>query len=540
MNVGLYIRVSTLQQVDKDSLELQESMLKSYCKTHGHKVINLFKDAGLSAKKDNVRPALKQLIQFVKEKKIELVLVTKIDRISRSLKDLLDMICLFHEHDVAFVAITQNIDTSGYMGRFTLNLLGAIAELEREMTAERVSEVMRHRASNGKWNGGVIPYGYTTQQRIYKQSIKEKKSKAEAMGIASKLAPQPKLLYTDKDEVIILKQIFKTYIETKSIRETTRQLYLAGYKSRSNKIWATTTISRILNNPTYTGKVLYGKRKTDSKTGKLKKAEVANQTFVDGLHEKLIDDETFKTIQHILSNTSLKKSNAEKQYLLSRLLKCGKCGGSMNGHTYNKSKNEKSYAYYKCSNHFKVPSKCEGLTIPSDKLEDFVIKTLTNLSKDEVFLKDKEKMMKTLEKEASPDESKTKEDLVKLTSTEKDLLSRRDNLLEAMERKLLDDKDFQERYEKLKVDLENNRATQQKLHSFVDNVDIMKNALNASFEEISSFGLNWEYLDFEGKVAKTRAIIKEINVTEEDINIQIYLDTESSSSLSVVPRTDTD
>ncbi|OHB51442.1 MAG: hypothetical protein A2Y10_20570 [Planctomycetes bacterium GWF2_41_51] len=149
-------------------------------------------------------------------------------------------------------------------------------------------------------------------------------------------------------------------------------------------------------------------------------------------------------------------------------------------------------------------------------------------------------MMKTLEKEASPDESKTKEDLVKLTSTEKDLLSRRDNLLEAMERKLLDDKDFQERYEKLKVDLENNRATQQKLHSFVDNVDIMKNALNASFEEISSFGLNWEYLDFEGKVAKTRAIIKEINVTEEDINIQIYLDTESSSSLSVVPRTDTD
>ncbi|OHB61511.1 MAG: hypothetical protein A2Y12_06985 [Planctomycetes bacterium GWF2_42_9] len=149
-------------------------------------------------------------------------------------------------------------------------------------------------------------------------------------------------------------------------------------------------------------------------------------------------------------------------------------------------------------------------------------------------------MMKTLEKEASPDESKTKEDLVKLTSTEKDLLSRRDNLLGAMERKLIDDKDFQERYEKLKVDLENNRATQQKLHSFVDNVDIMKNALNASFEEISSFGLNWEYLDFEGKVAKIRAIIKEINVTEDDINIQIYLDTESSSSVVGVPRTDKD
>jgi len=540
MNAALYIRVSTLQQVDKDSLELQESMLRSYCKTHGHKVVKLFKDAGLSAKKDNFRPALKELIDSVKAKKVQLVLVAKIDRISRSLKDLLDMIYLFHEHDVAFIAVTQNIDTSGYMGRFTLNLLGAIAELEREMTAERVSEVMHHRASNGRWNGGVIPYGYTTQQRIYKRLSKDKKSKSEAMLIASKIASQPKLLYVDKDEAINLKKIFKTYIKTKSIRETTKQINATGHKTRSNKFWAPTSISRILGNPTYTGKLLYGVRKTDSKTGKLKKADVSDQTFVDGLHEKLIEDETFETVQHILSNTSLKKTNAERPYLLSRILKCGKCNGSMNGHTHNKTKGGKTYIYYKCANRFKVPSQCEGLTIPADRLEDFVVKTLTNLSEDEVFLKDREKMMKTLEKEATPEKSKVKGDLAKLVSTEKDLLSRRDNLLDAIERKLVDDKDFQERYDKLKIELENNRSMQQHLRSFMNNVDVVQTALKASFEEVSSFGLNWKYLDFEGKVSKIRAIVKEIKVTEEDIDIQIYLDNGANSSVVVPSRTDRD
>lgn len=538
MNAVLYTRVSTLQQVDKDSLKIQESMLRSYCKAHNYKVVKLCTDAGISAKKDNFRPALKELIDLVKSKKVQVVLVTKIDRISRSLKDLLDLIYLFHENNAAFIAVTQNIDTSGYMGRFTLNLLGAIAELEREMTADRVSEVMRHRASNGRWNGGVIPYGYTTQQRIFRELSKAKKSKADAMAIATKKAPQPKVLYVDDIEAFILKKIFKTYIETKSIRETTKQINAAGHKTRSNKSWSPTSISRVLANPTYTGKLVYGARKTDTKTGKLKKAKKSDLTLTEGLHERLIDNETFLTVKHILSNTSLKKTNAEKQYLLSRILKCGKCGGSMNGQAHNKNKGGKTYVYYKCSNRFKIPPQCEGLTIPANKLEAFVVKTLTELSKDKVFLNDKKKMMKTLKKETAPE--KTKKDIARLVSTEKDLVSRRDNLLDALERKIIDDKNFQERFNKLKEELENNRQMQQQLRSFASSLDTTQAALKASFEEISSFGLNWKYLDFEGKVARIRAIVKEIRVTEEDIDIQIYLDKGPSSGVLVPSRMDRD
>lgn len=540
MNAALYIRVSTLQQVDKDSLNHQESMLRSYCMNHGFKVVKLCKDAGFSAKKDNYRPALKELIDLVKNRKIQVVLVSRIDRISRSLKDLLDLIYLFHEYDVSFVSVTQNIDTTGYMGRFTLNLLGAIAELEREMTAERVSEVMRHRASNGRWNGGVIPYGYTSQQRIIEELCKAGKAKTEAALIANKLAPQSKVLYIDSNEANVLKKIFDIYIETKSIRDTTRQLNNSGYKTRSNKFWSPTSIARILGNPTYTGKLLYGSRKTDTKTGKLKKASKTDLTFADGLHERLISDETFTKVQHILSNSSLKKSNAENKYLLSRILKCGKCGGPMIGHTCNKTEKNKSYVYYKCSNHIKVPPQCKGLTIPADRLENFIIKTLTDLSKDRIFLQDKEKMMKALEKETSPEKSKAKEELKELTLAEREMLSRRDNLLNALERRLIDDKDFQERYDNIKNELERNRELQQQLISLKDNISVIQEAMKASFEEISSFGLNWKYLEFEGKLAKIRSIVKEIRVTEEDIDIQIYLDNKTNSDLQVLSRTDRD
>lgn len=539
MNAAIYTRVSTLQQVDKDSLELQESMLRSYCKSNGHKLIKLCRDAGLSAKKDNFRPGLQELIGLVKSKKVQVVLVTKIDRISRSLKDLLDLIYLFHENDAAFIAVTQNIDTSGYMGRFTLNLLGAIAELEREMTADRVSEVMHHRASNGRWNGGVIPYGYTTQQRIFKELSREKISKSNATSIATQKAPQLKLLYVDDKEAVILKKIFQTYIKTKSIRETTKRINAAGHRTRSNKYWSTTSISRMLSNPTYIGKLLYGIRKTDTKTGKLRKADKSDHTIADGLHEKLIDEKTFETVQHILSNTSIKKTNAEQQYLLSRILKCGKCGGPMNGHTH-RNKYNTEYVYYKCANHFKIESECEGLTVPAKKLEEFVIKTLNELSKDKVFLSDKEKMMKSLKNEAIPEKSKTKEDLKNLVSLEKDILFRRDNLFAALERKIIDDKDFEERHSKIKKELDDNRLMQQQLRSFTNNIEIAQMALKASFEEISSFGLNWKYLDFEGQVTKIRAIVKEIRVTEEDIDMQIYLDKEANSKMLVPSRTDMD
>jgi site-specific DNA recombinase len=109
--------------------------------------------------KDIERPQLQRLLHDVRAGRVSTVLVTKLDRISRSLHDLLDLMALFEKHGVLFVSLRDNIDTSGPVGRFILHILGAIAELERGITAERVAEDMKLRAKRGKWNGGMAPYG---------------------------------------------------------------------------------------------------------------------------------------------------------------------------------------------------------------------------------------------------------------------------------------------------------------------------------------------------------------------------------------------
>ena len=524
MNTAIYIRVSTTMQIDRDSLKVQEDMLRAYCKNNKFKVYKVYKDAGYSAKKDSNRPAFNELINDIKAKKIQLVLVTKIDRISRSLQDLLNFIHFFHENDVSFTSITQNIDTSGYMGRFTLNLLGTIAELEREVTAERVSEVMHHRASDGKWNGGVIPYGYTTQKRILNELVKSGKSNKRALSLATEQASQDKLLYIDSDEAEVVKHIFQTYNKTKSIRETTRQLNSAGYKTRTEKHWSSTSISRMLNNPTYIGKLTYGARVTDPKTGKLKKNTEDQDIIYEGLHEKIISDSVFELTQKILGSSSFKRTRANKIYLLSRLLKCGMCGTQMYG-AVSKKANGKKYIYYKCSNSNVTDKRCRGFSVPGKKLDEFIIKTLMELSQNKTFLNDKKKMLEAVEKEAYPNGKTINKKIKELIAAEKELNSRRENLLDALETKTIEHKIFQERFKNIEELLQKNREMQAEAQDYAENADVKLFALKASFEEISSFGKNWDFLDIEGKSARLRAIVKEIIVTKEDVEICLFLDT---------------
>ena len=209
--VGLYVRVSTLNQVDRDSLKTQEERLKAYCAANGIKEFKIYKDAGLSAK-DTKRPALEELMMDIKGGKIDGVLVIKLDRITRSIADLLHLTEFFNRYNVKFVSITESIDTSSAMGRAMQNLLGIFAQLEREVTAERVAIDMRHRASKGKWNGGVVPYGYTTQKLLIKKFSDREIESSKAV----KICPEDKKLYIDPEESKIIERIYKTFLKTKN------------------------------------------------------------------------------------------------------------------------------------------------------------------------------------------------------------------------------------------------------------------------------------------------------------------------------------
>lgn len=522
LTAGLYVRVSTLNQVDRDSLSTQESRLRAYCQANGFQVHNVYRDAGVSAKDTN-RPELEALMGDCRMGKIQAVAVTALDRITRSLRDFIKLMDFFEEHNVRFISISQNIDSKSPFGRFMRDLLVLIARLEREVDAERVSNDMHHRAFLGKWNGGIIPYGYTTFKRIFDEATAKGSPEEEARKLAGELAPEPKKLYIDPEEAEIVRKIFDTFVTTRSIRKTTHAINSLGLRTRKGSIWATSSVHRFLTNPTYLGKIWYGKRKTDLETGRLKKVGEEGWMIVDGQHEPIITEELFAEAQGIMDPASRKPTRAYRTYLLSGLLRCGRCGGSMHGYTFAKKTSGKAYSYYKCHNHgSKGPTACKGMTVPAKDIEAFVIETLTGISKDTVFLQDREEMLAALREEARPEAAS--ENLERLKKEEKETGARIDTLINRLEAGLIDDLDFSRHYEKLKARLRESRLDQEKISSAGDLQRMACEALNASFEEISSFGKNWEFLDDEARASKISTIVKEIKVFEDKLEMQVFLD----------------
>lgn len=519
---GLYLRVSTPHQVDKDSLKSQEERLISYCKAMGIKSYQIYEDAGHSAKNTN-RPALERLLRDIKQNKINCVFVTKLDRITRSIADLLELISFFRDYDVNFVSITESIDTGTAMGRFMQHLLGLIAQLEREITAERVSIDMRQRAINGKWNGGVVPYGYMTQKLLTKQYKELNKNERVALEKVMKLCSEPHKLYINPEESDVVNLIFETFLETKSIRKTTIQLNSRGFKTRKDQLWSSSTIHRILSNPLYIGKISYGKRKTDVQTGKLINQDKKTWTLVKGEHDAIISKEIFEKTQAFLSKNTKKPTKPGRTYLLSGILKCGLCGGALSGHTYTKKKSGKAYSYYKCSNkHQKGTIACKGMNLPVNELENFIIKNLFELSDNEVFLKDKQKMISILK---SKTKTKTNNlEIKKIEGQIKTLKQRLDTLIGKLERGLIEDEDFQPRYIGIKSEINSLVDEQARVEDSYSNSQIVIDNLEASFQEIASFSDNWEYLDNVGKALRIQSVVKEIRATKEEVKMYIYLD----------------
>lgn len=523
MAAAAYCRVSTEQQVEKESLDVQEARLRAYCVANGVDAPSIFRDEGLSGK-DTHRPELNRLLGEVQAGKVQMVLVTRLDRITRSVRDLTYLIETFHRHGVEFVSLAENLDTSKPQGRFQITLLASLAQLERETTAERVAEVMHHRAAQGKWNGGVIPFGYTTQQRVLNEASKAGLSISEATERAVQSCPEPKVLYADEVEAALVKVVYDTYLATNSIRETVRRLNSAGYRTRSGGQWTSASIARMLSNPTYLGQMPYGRRRTDTVTGELKKVADCEVTLVEGSHPPLVDPDQYEAVQHALASRSFKKTRASRTYLLSGVLRCGKCGSPMYGSVYTK-RDGREYGYYRChARQGDHPTACDGLSIPVKQLEGFVVKTLFELSEDCDFLNDRRKMLQALSEEAEPGNSKTEAELRRLKSAERDLSSRMDVLLDSLETKLIERETFTGRYSKLVELLRDNRERQEALLELSASLDSRRVALEASFEAVASFSSNWDYLDDEGKAAKIQTIVKRITVTEHDMHLEVFLD----------------
>lgn len=305
--VAIYIRVSTTHQIDKDSLPMQRKDLIAYCELIlGIEDYEIFEDAGYSGKNTD-RPAFQEMMQKIRAGSFSHLLVWKIDRISRNLLDFAEMYEELQSLRVTFVSKNEQFDTSNAMGEAMLKIILVFAELERNMTSERVTATMISRANQGLWNGGRIPYGYSYD------------AETSAFSIIQDEADVCQLMKTD-------------YFEHKSIIHTARLLNDKKIPTRSGALWSPTAVWKILSSPFYAGVYRYNHYKgTENRTLNPEEEWVLvpdhhPAIFTLEEHEKLCDilDANKRT-----ANLPGQKHRAKNVYVFSGILYCGKCGNKL-------------------------------------------------------------------------------------------------------------------------------------------------------------------------------------------------------------------
>ncbi len=301
---ALYVRVSTNYQIDKDSLPMQRQELVTYAKLmFGIEDYVIFEDAGYSGKNTD-RPEFQNMMRRIRAGEFTHLLCWKIDRISRNLLDFASMYQELKDLGVTFVSKNEQFDTSTAIGEAMLKIILVFAELERNMTSERVTATMLSRAQNGLWNGGRVPYGYDY----------DKESKTFSIN---------------QEEASLVHMMYDLYSTHRSLITVTRALNEDGYASRAGNNWSPISVFIILTNPFYTGKYRYNHYKDP---GLKVEKDPSEWIEVPDHHPRIISDEQFEEVNRILHANSRSKRLPGQQHtskhvhIFGGLLYCGACG----------------------------------------------------------------------------------------------------------------------------------------------------------------------------------------------------------------------
>ena len=167
---AIYTRVSTENGLEQEfnSLDNQREASEAYIRSQAHEgwklIRDRYDDGGFSGGSID-RPALAKLLDDVRARRVDVIVVYKVDRLTRSLADFAKLVELFDEHDVSFISVTQAFNTTTSMGRLTLNMLLSFAQFEREITGERIRDKVAASKKRGIWMGGAVPFGYRVENR---------------------------------------------------------------------------------------------------------------------------------------------------------------------------------------------------------------------------------------------------------------------------------------------------------------------------------------------------------------------------------------
>lgn len=331
---AVYTRKSSEEGLDMDfnSLDAQRESCEAYIVSQRAEgwtpVSDRYDDGGFSGGTLE-RPALTRLLADVKAGKIDVIVVYKIDRLSRSMLDFLNLVELFERHGVTFVSVTQSFNTKDAMGRMALNILVTFAQFERELIGERIRDKVAASRKRGKWMGGWTPLGYEVHDR--------------------------KLLIHEVDAERV-RAIFRRFVQLKSATRLARELVAANERTRYGHLLDKGVLYKILNNRVYLGEAVH------------------RGTSYPGEHQPIIDRKLWDQVHTILKESPRKRAGnarAQTPALLKGLL-FGPDGAAMSPtHT---RKSGRLYRYYISQTAMKQGrSDCPVKLVPAAELERIII-----------------------------------------------------------------------------------------------------------------------------------------------------------------------
>jgi site-specific DNA recombinase len=271
LRCAIYTRVSTENGLEQEfnSLDNQREASEAYIRSQAHEgwklIRDRYDDGGFSGGSMD-RPALTKLLDDVRARRVDVIVVYKVDRLTRSLADFAKLVELFDEHDASFISVTQAFNTTTSMGRLTLNMLLSFAQFEREITGERIRDKVAASKKRGIWMGGAVPFGY----RVENRALQVVDDHAEFVRDLFKR-------YLEVGSVVRL----KTVLDAENVRLPVRIVGTGrttggGPMSRGHIYW-------ILSNPIYVGRLRH------------------KQQIHEGLHAAVVDQETWDHVQSRLA-----------------------------------------------------------------------------------------------------------------------------------------------------------------------------------------------------------------------------------------------
>jgi DNA invertase Pin-like site-specific DNA recombinase len=356
---AIYTRKSTEEGLEQDfnSLDAQREACEAYVQSQkglGWVVQKKHYDDGGISGGTLDRPALQALLLDIEQGRVDLVVVYKVDRLTRSLMDFSKIIETFDAQNISFVSVTQQFNTANSMGRLTLNVLLSFAQFEREVTTERIRDKIAASKKKGMWMGGPLPLGYEVNDRK---------------------------LIANETEAMTVRQIFRLYTKLGAVRELKEELdrrsIVTKYRIQKNgkqtggKLFSRGNLYQLLSNPIYIGRIPH-----------------KGETY-PGEHDAIIDQNTWETAQALLAGNATirtQTTNIKGSFLLT-----GKIFDENDKPLYQSQahKHGKHYGYY-ISKHLMhgAHENNVGWRIPAKTMEEAVVASLLNMFRSQSRLMD--------------------------------------------------------------------------------------------------------------------------------------------------------